>query len=250
MRASRKQSTADIYHVIARGTGRQLIFETEEDRRRFLKLMADALQETEADLYAWCLMNNHVHLLVHASLQDLADFMHRVCGPYAQWFNLKTGRVGHLFQERFKSEPISDDAYLKTVVRYIHENPEKGGVAPTSRYRWSSYREYVGSPGICRTDFVLGVFGGVEAFKRFHAEPHEDFACLEVDLDRSATRPMSDESTNEAVLRALGTIPVHTVKALPIERRNECIRALREAGLSIRQIERLTGLGRNTIARA
>ena len=175
MRIPRVQSTADIYHVIARGTGRQIIFEDDDDRQRFLMYLSAALRDAGAELLAWCLMENHVHLLIHAPLPDLSAAMRRVCGTYALRFNAKTGRVGHLFQDRFKSEAVSDDAYLMTVVRYIHENPAKAGVGAVDAYPWSSYREYVGAPVLCTTDFVLEVFGGVDNFAAFHH--WERFSC-------------------------------------------------------------------------
>lgn len=137
----RKESVGDIYHVMSRGNGRQLIFEDDNDRQFFLYKLQGCLVDAHLDLYAWCLMGNHFHLLVRGDKESLSRCMHRVCSVYARRFNAKTGHVGHLFQDRFKSEPINDESYLLTVVRYIHKNPEKGGLAPMETYKWSSYHE-------------------------------------------------------------------------------------------------------------
>ena len=252
MRIPRKQSPADIYHIIARGTGQQLIFEDDEDRRVFLGLLALAIKDNGAELYAWCLMGNHFHLLVHAPLETISAVMQRLCRSYAMWFNGRTGRSGHLFQERFRSEPIADEAYLLTVVRYIHENPQKAGLAVTREYRWSSYREYVGRGGraLCSTDFVLGVFGGVERFEMFHRQSHGEDGCLDIDAARNATRSMPDSRAIELARELLPEMPLSDIKALPAQERNRRLAMLKDAGLSIRQIQRLTGLGRNIIADA
>lgn len=117
MRAQRAVSEAEIYHVISRGTGRQLIFECDGDRERYLALLGRAARQRQAVLYAWCLMGNHVHVLVRAPLERLSAMMRELNSSYAIWFNAKSGRVGHLFQGRFKSEPVDSDAYLRQNLR-------------------------------------------------------------------------------------------------------------------------------------
>ncbi|MBO4364970.1 MAG: transposase [Eggerthellaceae bacterium] len=249
MRAPRKRSEGEIYHVIARGTGRQLIFEDDSDRKRFLEYLSDDLRLYEAELYAWCLMGNHVHLLIHASMDKLSKCMMHTCGQYARYYNEKSGRVGHLFQERFKSEPITDDEYLLTVIRYIHANPAKAGLSTIECYPWSSYGEYMGAPRLCKTEFPLSVFGGVESFKKFH-ECEEESSCLDVGLPQDEFFALTDARAVEIAQAAIGDIATSDVKALPRAKRDEKLRLMKRAGLSVRQIERLTGVGRSTISRA
>lgn len=253
MRIPRKQSPANIYHLVARGTGQQLIFVDDEDRLVFLGLLSSAIKDERAELFAWCLMGNHFHLLIHAPLETISIIMQRVCRLYAVWFNEKTGRNGHLFQERYRSEPITDDAYLLTVVRYIHENPQQAGLAATQEYPWSSYREYIGKPiGRSRTStsFVLALFGGKEQFALFHSQNHSQISCLDIGDIRNSTRPMPDSVAITRAEKVLGGLPLSEIKALPFEQRQKQLRSLKDAGLSIRQIQRLTGIGRNTIADA
>ena len=249
MGAKRKLSEVDIYHVVSRGTGRQLIFECDEDRETFLRLLKRTLKLTNVELYAWCLMGNHYHLLVHASLDRISAMMRLLNSSYARWFNYKGKRVGHLFQCRFKSEPVNDEAYLMTVIRYIHRNPDVAGIANTESYRWSSFKEYIGTGGLCLTDFPLSLFGSIDAFAAFHKDWNNDAGCLDVDALRNATRPMSDEDAIEYAQSAVGGIRLAEIKTLEVEERNACLRRLRQAGLSIRQIERLTGIGRGTVAK-
>ena len=250
MRTQRKQSAADVYHVIVRGTGRQLIFEDDADRRRFLELLSQSMTAEGVELYAWCLMGNHVHLLMHAPMDNLAACMKKCCGSYARYFNDKAGRVGHLFQERFKSEPINDDTYLLTVLRYIHANPEKAGVSKTEVYAWSSYGEYVGRPWICATEKVLGMFDSVDSFAEFHHADVGSVECMDVDQIRTATKAMPDEMALRLAADVLNGTPIDSIKALPRRERDEALAKLKRARLTIRQIERLTGIGRNTIVRA
>lgn len=249
MRVARKQSEADIYHVVTRGTGQQIIFEDDADHEEFLRLLESETKEGDFGLYAWCLMSNHVHMLVHSPLEALAPRMRHLLSGYAMYFNKKSGRVGHLFQDRFLSEPVSDDAYLITVVRYIHQNPVKARIADVDEYRWSSYREYLQGGGICDTSFPLAVFGSTEEFERLNRLPlDETAACLEVSGNRPV-RAMPDEDAAIYASNLLGGISLDALKALPAAERDGHVAELRRAGFSIRQIVRLTGIGKGSIQR-
>ena len=104
-------------------------------------------------------MGNHFHLLLKVGAEPLEQIMRRICGSYVYWYNRKYERVGNLFQDRFKSEPVEDDAYLLTAVRYIHQNPLKAGIInDISEYKWSSYNDYVKNEGLTDTAFVLSLF--------------------------------------------------------------------------------------------
>ena len=252
MRTRRKESTSNIYHIIARGTGRQVIFEDDSDRGRFLEILDKALGLYGVTLYAWCLMSNHVHLLMNGDMDDISLCMKRLCGTYAQEFNQRAGRVGHLFQERFKSEPVETDTYLFAVVRYIHDNPVKANLSTMQEYPWSSYKEYLSEPVHCSTSFVLEAFGGRKSFVLFHENEANAKKCLDVELpySRSRTKAMPDTEAREIAARILGTIGLEDLKSLSKHERNDHLHRLKSEGLSIRQIERLTGIGRNIVATA
>ena len=140
-RAPRVIAESGFYHVILRGNGRQLIFEDNADRRVFLDLLARRAADAGISILAWCLMENHVHLVLEDPTQSLSEMMQRLSGDYAQRFNRRTGHVGRVFENRFKSSAIDSEAYLLQAVRYVHDNPDKAGICPAHEYPWSSYHE-------------------------------------------------------------------------------------------------------------
>ncbi len=134
-RTARIQSNTGVYHVVLRGVNKQQIFECTEDYLRFVNILrAQTLQEQDETghnskphfvLYAYCLMGNHVHLLIKELGEPLAQTMKRISSSYVCYYNHKYGRIGQLFQERFKSQPVGDWDYFLTLFRYIHQNPLK-----------------------------------------------------------------------------------------------------------------------------
>ena len=247
----RSESEADIYHVVSRGTGRQVIFEDDDDRCDYLGILRNAIADHNGEILAWCLMDNHVHLLLRIGLPDLSEAMRIINSSYALRFNKKYGRVGHLMQGRFKSEPIDSDEYLLTAIRYIHQNPEKAGIAKTKDYRWSSYREYLDryktAETAADTSFVLGIIGDAGEFARFHETLDSTAACIDENRGR---RVLDDESALRAAKTLLGSVKVEEVASLPKAQRDEALCKLKSARLSVRQIERLTGVPKSIVAKA
>jgi len=129
-----------VYHLTARGNARQGIFEDDGDRRRFLDLLSREVQQQGWRCYAYCLMDNHYHLLVETPDGNLAGGMRRLNGAYTQAFNHRHRRVGHLFQGRYKSIVVDKDSYLLELCRYIVLNPVRARmVATVDDWPWSSY---------------------------------------------------------------------------------------------------------------
>lgn len=247
MATARIESASGIYHVIAKGVGGQLIVEDDDDRRCFVSLLKGNASKKTSSLLAWCLMDNHVHLLMRASKDDLSHCMARLLSSYALLFNSRHGREGHLFQGRFKSIPIEDDAYLLTVVRYIHQNPVKANMTPTCVYPWSSYNEYMGGSGFTDTDVILQLFTGLEEFEEFHAIMDDSNAhARELEWDRR----VSDEDALSYAKELFGDSGLGFVKALPKEKRDAAIRQMKDYGCTVRQIRRLTGISLGTISKA
>ena len=248
-RKPRAVSSAGFYHVVIRGNGKQLLFEDDSDRRYFLELMDRVLPAHGLTLIAWCLMDNHVHLCmrndVDESLDNLSEAMRSIQVAYAARFNSKTGHVGHVFQGRFESFAIEDARYLLEVVRYIHDNPHRAGMCAMDEYPWSSYCEYLGPAVRCDTSVVLDELGGgVAGFLEYSRMGSDDFS------EPVRQRHVLDEKALEVARTVLDPVEPDAVKSLPREQRDRALRELRGAGLSVRQIVRLTGLGKNTITRA
>ena len=244
----RRISESGLYHVVARGNGRQLIFYDDADREAFLERLARIVRDREVTIIAWCLMDNHVHLVVQDDSQRFAPVIGSLLGAYAKYFNRKTGHVGSVFQQRFFSEPIEDDEYLIASVRYVHINPEKAGICPAPEYRWSSYREYADgeSDGLCATELVLDLLDGPKGFVELCA----GVSVKDVGFE-GAVKVTDDEARTMAndIARAFGYADASAVKSLPISQRNAVLASMRGNGLTIRQVERLTGLGTGVIAR-
>ncbi|MEO8433105.1 MAG: transposase [Acidobacteriota bacterium] len=140
-RRPRLQGPNSVHHVIVRGNERQNVFRDDLDRQDYLNRLRRYRDRFEIRLYAYCLMTNHVHLAVEEGPLPLSRFMHALQSSYTQYFNKRHGRVGHLFQGRFKSFIVDGDRYLQALLRYIHENPVAAGIVDEcEKYRWSSDR--------------------------------------------------------------------------------------------------------------
>ena len=156
-RVARAKSSSGYYHVMARGSGGQLLFECGEDYAVFLESLGSCADEHSVSLIAYCLMPNHVHLLVRDGDDELGEMMRSLLSGYAQSYNKRTGHVGHVFQQRFKSCPVESDEYLLQLVRYMHENPAKAGICKAEEYWWSSYHESVTGSVRVDTNLVLSM---------------------------------------------------------------------------------------------
>ncbi|NPV91958.1 MAG: transposase [Firmicutes bacterium] len=147
-RQMREKSASQIYHVMLRGNERKNIFADNEDRERFIAILKRKAKESGYILYGYYLMDNHVHIVLNEGNEGISKVMKRINVSYAQYFNTKYKRVGHLFQDRFKSEAIEDNLNLLAVLRYIHRNPVKAGmVTKVEDYQWSSFNSYIKDDG-------------------------------------------------------------------------------------------------------
>lgn len=226
-----------------RGINRQVIFEDEEDNLKFLETLKNYKAVSGYKLFAYCLMSNHIHLLIKSEKDDIALIVKRIAGSYVYWYNWKYKRKGHLFQDRFKSEPINDDAYLLTVVRYIHQNPVKSKLCKRLEdFKYSSYNEYLNSANVVDTDFCFDIVGR-EEFIRYNNEFCSD-ECL--DIEKNEFR-LTDEEAKTIINKISKCKNITEFQALPLDKRNKFLSAFRKNGLSIRQICRLTGVSFNVV---
>ncbi len=135
---------AGFHHVVNRGVERREVFIDKEDYQTFLTLLCQLSKKYEVDVHSYCLMNNHYHLLIETHQENLSKFMRAINAQYAAMFNRKYKRVGHLWQGRFKSWFVTDEAYLYTLIKYIEYNPLKAKMIDTlSQYLYSSYNAFV-----------------------------------------------------------------------------------------------------------
>ena len=159
-----------LYHVTSRGNARQRVFRDDEDRETFLATLAWVVERFGWRCHAYCLMDNHVHLLIETPLPNLSRGMRQLNGVYTQRFNRRHRKVGHLFQGRFKAILVEKEGYLLELARYIVLNPVRAKMVKTpERYPWSSYRAMVGLapvPPALTTEWVLEQFASTRAIAR------------------------------------------------------------------------------------
>ena len=148
-RGSRLDAPGLLQHVIVRGIEKRDIFIVDEDRHNFIRRMAKLLPETGTECLAWALLTNHFHLLLRPTQKPLANFMQRLLTGYAIFFNLRHNRIGHLYQNRYKSIVCEEEIYLLELIRYIHLNPLRAGIVKDlqelDRYPWSGHAVLMGN---------------------------------------------------------------------------------------------------------
>lgn len=169
VRQRRVEVEGGLYHVITRGNNRRQIFNSPADYEKFLLLLAVQKTKLPFFLYAYCLMTNHVHLLLERQASAVGLIMHRLLTGYAQYYNRRNRRVGHLLQGRHKAILCQSERYLSELVRYIHLNPVRAGMVTLPEdYEYSSHRAYLGMEpaGIVDVDPVLRHFGAKKEVAR------------------------------------------------------------------------------------
>jgi len=180
-RLARLDAPGTLHHVIVRGIEKRRIVDDRRDREALVSRIGEAATSTSTAIYAWSLMTNHVHILLRSGQEGLPRFMRRLLTGYAIGYNLRHGRHGHLFQNRYKSIVCDEDAYFTQLVRYIHLNPIRAGLVNDlrglERYVWSGHSTVVGKVDRGWQDrrYVLSWFGKAEgaavlAYRRFVAE--------------------------------------------------------------------------------
>lgn len=160
-RKQRIHKSKAFYHVMLRGNNGQDIFFSNQDRCRFCLLIQQGIERFGHQIHGFCLMNNHIHLVVQPSETSLSHIMHHLSFRYARYFNRMYSRIGHLFQGRFKSILVDAENYLTELVRYIHLNPVRAGmVSLPIEYNWSGHKAYMGLVDISwlAQDWILRKF--------------------------------------------------------------------------------------------
>ena len=237
-RTARTQSSTNVYHVILRGNNKQQIFLDDEDNTQFMKILLGYKQSCDFMLLAYCLMGNHLHLLIKNGEQPLSSIMKKITVKFVYYYNIKYQRVGHLFQDRYKSEPVETETYLLQVVRYIHNNPIKAELCQNfSEYAFSSYNDYFDKNIYCDTDYLLNIIS-LKDLKNFHNEKADDDV---MDITKTVVR-VSDNSAVKIINTVYKDNNITNPLEMPKDVQIFIAGILRKKGLSVRQIARLTGI--------
>lgn len=245
-RGERKRSSIGMYHIMLRGIDERALFLSDVDYLEFVDYIRKAKEKSNCYLYGYCLMKNHAHVLLKEDNEKVGDIVRRIAVGYAQYYNYRYGRAGHLFQNRFTSEPIEDEKYFLTVLRHIHQNPvETGTVKSVSDYRWSSYREYVSSDKteVIDRDFALELLSGRSGFVNFMKAKNDD-QCLEYNYKKRYT----DDELRDTIL---SNIDIEKLGEVDKEERNKMLREIKGmTQASNRQLSRVLGIGRGILEKA
>ena len=199
-RYARIKSEKQVYHIMLRGNNRETIFIDAEDKSKVIDTLGDKKKDEEYYLYAYCVMDNHIHLIIREGKDPIARTVKRIAASYAYFFNKKYKRIGHVFQDRFRSENIEDERYLLAAIRYVHQNPLKAGIGTIKGYKWSSYLDYVGEGRqITDTAEILSIFSNLQekAYIEFARFNHELMA--ETFQDISEEKEIDDSKVTDYV---------------------------------------------------
>lgn len=139
-RINKENINTSFFHIMIQGNNKEYIFDRKEDRNQYLKIMKETKEKIDMMILAYCIMNNHVHILFHEQdIKNITKYMHRVNLMYAKYYNKKYDRVGYVYRDRYKMQPIYSEKHLYSCVRYIHNNPVKANICQKpSEYQYSS----------------------------------------------------------------------------------------------------------------
>ena len=254
-RANRQISKTKVYHIIIRGIDKQDIFFFERDYYKFLKIIKEVKKDYNFDIYAYCLMTNHVHMVIYDKEEQFSKIMQIIEIKYVKYFNKKYERTGHLFQNRFLSKQIENREYLKIVCRYIHQNPAKAGICKTEDYKWSSYNEYLDKNIIINSKMLLRIFSENEnearkEFIKYHSNElnKKIYELFEFEFEDR----LSDEQLIEYVCEyfKMSLTEIKLLLKVDKERGKGIIKKCKQfKGISNRQWSRVLGINRKMLDR-
>lgn len=196
-RIARKDMNTSFFHVIVQGVNREFIFTKDKYKEKYLKLLKETKEQYLIDIISHAIMYNHAHLLLHTeNINELSNFMKKVNEDYGRYYNYMENRVGHVFRDRFLSEPITYEKYLFNCIAYIHNNPVKANIVDKcENYKYSSYSDYLNMTGFIDEKILKLVFGkkklDLDEFKKMHLKKAYYFAEYE---------NMESQNMNEIIL--------------------------------------------------
>lgn len=253
-RHARILSKSQTYHVMLRGNNKENIFANDEDKSTILYLIKEKKIECGYSVFAYCVMDNHIHLVIKEGIENLFNIIKKIAVSYAYYYNKKYKRIGHVFQDRYRSENIEDDKYLLTVIRYIHQNPLKAGINTIEGYKWSSFTEYITKKSyIIDAEDILSMFSSdtkvsLNEFVQFnHENTKEEFLDVEdnCEIDETNVKEFINHFLKEK------NISLNELNNLSNkEVRKELLEILHnKSNFSIRKIAMTTGLNREMVRR-
>ena len=251
-RLSRIYSYSKVYHIIIKGIDSRNIFYDSQDRKVFLKYLLENKIQYDYKVYAYCLMVNHVHLIIRVNDEFLSKAIQSLLVRYVSYFNKKYDRSGTLFQDRFKSKKIENQRYFLDVCKYVHRNPEKAGICKTEKYEWSSYQEYINKEKIIYKSVLLHYFkNNINEFIKFTTKNNElsqldDFAEFEI-IDRLTDDQVTDILMQKFNIKDVKGLEKYFKNMSKEELKQKIVVIKKIKGTNITQIARITRKSRRII---
>ncbi len=249
-RVARQKSETAVYHIMMRGNNRHKIFKSIKDKDRITEIIHEKVIIDEAVLHAYCIMDNHLHLVIREGVASISQTMKRIGTSYASYYNKQHERIGHVFQDRFKSEVIESEKHLLAAVRYVHRNPVKARISNLNSYKWSSYAKYLNisfakKPGIKE---ILQISSkdprqAIKAFVKFHEEKTEDNFIDVKELSAEEAKVMIDNYLKKAGISKSKLKYKENKKLL----KDLVIELKKQSELSLREIATILEVNRETV---
>ena len=217
-RFPRKHIKTSFFHVITQGINKSYIFDKSEDIKYYIKLIYKLSKEHEIEIIAYCIMNNHAHMLIKTKKSDeLSKYMQRLNCTYARYYNKKYDRVGYVFRDRYKSEGIYDEQHLYNCIKYIYDNPVKAGICSKAKnYPYSNY-------------------------KIITKEIKENYTFMDIDNDSKICKELIQNFLNE------NDMDINDLKKNKRKLKELIVILKMEYNISLRKISEETKIGRETI---
>ena len=250
-RIHRNFSRSKTYHIVIKGLDDTDFFYDNEDRVVFLEKIQYSKHKFKYEVYAYCLMTNHVHMVIKVDNDNLSKAMQSLIIRYSRYFNKKYDRKGNFIQNRFFSKNIENQKYFLDVCRYVHRNPEKAGIGKTCNYKWSSYHEYLGKEDIINKKVLMHYLdNSIENFIHY-TNKEEDINEIMNLADFEMTTSLSDDELIEIIKKIFNLKTTNAIIKYFKNTQNRIkLKELKDIrGISQRQISRITMVNRELIRR-
>ncbi len=260
-RQPRRKSQSNVYHCMLRGINKQDIFFDKKDYLEFQSIIKKTKKTFFYHLYSYVLMPNHIHLEIKDENQKLSKIIHSMATSYANYFNKKYQRVGHLFENRFQSRNVENSYYMLNLVRYIHQNPVKAGISEMEKYSWSSYLEYFKSENlkdenkIVDTEEIFLMFSpekkqAKKEFFEFNRKSLKFQDSIEL-LEYEMRNKLTDEEVIYFIKEELEIYNIQEIQKYNVKDRDEVIQKIRRIkGVTQPQIARVLGITAKIVEKA
>ena len=244
-RRNREYSVSNVYHVVYRGNDRHDIFYDEEDRYVLLKYIKELIKKYNIDVFSYCLMSNHIHLVQKVEKKNFSKAMQSLAIKYSMYFNKKYNRTGHLFENRFYSKKVENLDYFIHLCKYIHRNPEKANLCKTEEYKWSSFKEYLGKEYIINKNILLHYFdNNLEQFVNYTLT-NDDLEDLYKFAEFEIIKKLTDDELSNIIKAKIGVKNASDISLFNEEKRKSILLDLKLiSGTNLNQLSRVTKINR------